>query len=177
MKGRVCAGSVQICLWLAQNIRKTSATQGKGIPHKMLRAMDSCLQKADISFFQSCQPSVGKLIDPRVQAPQLWALMQSLDAQTLTNILLILLYNLPASKPIEMFHLVRVLPSQATFLSTKSGPLFPAAISCHRSKLQQGDNPLQTRKAVIHSFQEDKCFLRLPYSYNIAFHPSICPCT
>lgn len=71
MKGRVCAGSVQICLLLAQNIRKASATQGKGIPHKMLRAMDSCLQKADIRFFQSCQPSMGKLIDPRVQAPQL----------------------------------------------------------------------------------------------------------
>lgn len=71
MKGRVCTGGMQIRLWLAWNIRKASATQGKDIPHKMLRAMDSCLQKADIRLFQNCQPSVSKLIDPWVQAPQL----------------------------------------------------------------------------------------------------------
>lgn len=66
MKGKQCSGSVQIHPWLAQNIRKASATQGKDIPHKMLRPMDPCLQKADIRLFQSCQPSADKPMDPWV---------------------------------------------------------------------------------------------------------------
>lgn len=66
-----------------------------------------------------------------------------------------------------MFHAVRVLPSWAVFLSTKSAPLRPAPFTCRQSKLGQAGNPLQNSNTLPGRLSTK----RLTRSDRTALHP------
>lgn len=118
--------------------------------------MDACLQKADIRLFQSCQPSADKLMDPCV-----------------TSILALSAYAEfgctdtgkhvadPAALPTCFQTHVPSGQGPALLGSVPEHKEWTFVSCCHHLPLiiaAEGDNPLQTRKAVIHSSRKTNAF-------------------